>query len=423
MRAPRLAGLGRRRSPHAVVAALLAIAALVIPVATAPTATAQDAATTAVTTVPAAPLTDSGYWAVADHMQQLLDSSWDEQLGQYRPGGGGTDPMVNSLMLLTHSVAAMQNHQGPARNDHRARLIAKALVSYPAFITTRPTNPRPPARRSTRPVGRTRWAASAASTWCSTPRWSTGSSTPGRRASSSACRSRPPTRSPKAIDTTARGSFWRYPTIRLNQINWYALMYAADAIRCPAIRRCYATTCAATARFSGVRGTAAAQPVRRRAALALQPARGARTRRSTSTRPRRATSSCRSALLCARTPPPGWRRFHALGSRGLLRVDAGARWRATGRTRATWTAGLPGSASSAGTGSEEARAHPGGADRHGVLRPAFAARSANSDGWAEEAVLDRGLRFYERAASGDAQAAAGRRFFQAMSATRSRRRR
>ena len=32
-----------------------------------------------------------------------------------------------------------------------------------------------------------------------------------------------------AIHRTARGSFWRYPTIRLNQVNWYALMYAADA--------------------------------------------------------------------------------------------------------------------------------------------------------------------------------------------------
>ena len=32
-----------------------------------------------------------------------------------------------------------------------------------------------------------------------------------------------------AISRTARGPFWRYPTIRLNQINWYALMYAADA--------------------------------------------------------------------------------------------------------------------------------------------------------------------------------------------------
>ncbi len=33
-----------------------------------------------------------------------------------------------------------------------------------------------------------------------------------------------------AIHNTARGSFWRYPTIRLNQVNWYALMYHADAV-------------------------------------------------------------------------------------------------------------------------------------------------------------------------------------------------
>src|SRR3954452_11619261 len=32
-----------------------------------------------------------------------------------------------------------------------------------------------------------------------------------------------------AIHRTAHGQFWRYPTIRLNQVNWYALMYAADA--------------------------------------------------------------------------------------------------------------------------------------------------------------------------------------------------
>jgi hypothetical protein len=33
----------------------------------------------------------------------------------------------------------------------------------------------------------------------------------------------------EAISRTARGKFWRYPTIRLNQVNWYSLMYAADA--------------------------------------------------------------------------------------------------------------------------------------------------------------------------------------------------
>src|SRR4051794_23869137 len=224
MRAPQLAGLGRRRSPLAVVAAALAIAALAGPVAT---ASAQDA-TAAAATVPAAPLTDRGYWVVADHMQQLLDSSWDERRGQYRPGGGGTDPMVNSLMLLTHSVAAMQNHEGPARNDHRARLIAKALVSYPAFIGTRPTNP--PAGSQVHAPGWTNSMDSVSGqhlvfdaevvdglvyAWQAREPIGLPQSTSDAIA--------------RAIDTTARGRFWRYPTIRLNQINWYALMYAADA--------------------------------------------------------------------------------------------------------------------------------------------------------------------------------------------------
>ena len=37
--------------------------------------------------------------------------------------------MANSMLLLTHSVAAMEGHVGPARNDHRARTLAERLVS------------------------------------------------------------------------------------------------------------------------------------------------------------------------------------------------------------------------------------------------------------------------------------------------------
>ena len=146
---------------------------------------------------PAAPLNDSGYWAVADQMQQLLDNTWDERRGEYRPGGGGADPMVNSLMLLTHSVAAMEGHEGPARNDHRARLIAKALVSSPAFITQRPAHPKPGsqihapgldelARRRRRAAPRLRRRGRRR------PRLRLA-----RPRRSSACRSRRPTRSPR----------------------------------------------------------------------------------------------------------------------------------------------------------------------------------------------------------------------------------
>ena len=62
-------------------------------------------------------------------MQQTLDASWDDDAGYYKLGGGGVEPMANSMLLLTHSVAAMQGHVGPARNDDRARTLAAKLVS------------------------------------------------------------------------------------------------------------------------------------------------------------------------------------------------------------------------------------------------------------------------------------------------------
>ena len=178
---------------------------------------------------PAAAYDDAGYLAYADRMQERLDPLWDEQAGRYRPGGGGVDSLVNALMLLTHSVAAQQGHEGASRNDHRARLIALALVSPPAFREEQAPHPKPGSQ--THAPG---WSCSM-----------TGGSgcqhlvfdaeivdglvyawiAPG--ASSALPQSRPPMIA-DAIDRTVRGSFWRWPTIRLNQINWYALMYAAD---------------------------------------------------------------------------------------------------------------------------------------------------------------------------------------------------
>src|SRR3954447_22715193 len=84
---------------------------------------------------------DAGYLAYADRMQTRLDGLWNEQRGRYEPGAGGVDALVNSLELLTHSVAAQAGHVGPARNDHRARRIARALVSPPVFIERRPSHP------------------------------------------------------------------------------------------------------------------------------------------------------------------------------------------------------------------------------------------------------------------------------------------
>ena len=174
------------------------------------------------------PFDEAGYWAYADRLQVRLDPMWDEQAGRYRSAGGGTESMVNSLMLLTHSASAMAGHEGPSRNDHRARLVARALVSSPAFLTRMPSKPKPGSQPHA-------------------PGWSNSMASHGNQhlvfdaeivdGLTYAWRARRQLGLPKstsdsiarAIDTTARGRYWRWPTIRLNQINWYALMYAADA--------------------------------------------------------------------------------------------------------------------------------------------------------------------------------------------------
>jgi hypothetical protein len=172
---------------------------------------------------------DAGYLAYADRMQERLDGLWNEQRGIYEPGPGGVDALVNAGLLLTHSVAAQAGHDGPARNDHRARLVAKALVTAPAFIDRRPQHP---------PTG----------SQLHVPGWSSSMYTidAGQHLVYDAeivdglvhaWKARRELDLPDAtarmiadrIHRVARSRFWRWPTIRLNQVNWYALIYAADA--------------------------------------------------------------------------------------------------------------------------------------------------------------------------------------------------
>jgi hypothetical protein len=200
-----------------------------------------------------APYDDTAYWAFADRMQQRVDSRWDEQAGYYRLGGGGVEPMANSMLLLTHAVAAMQGHEGLTRDDHRARLLAARLVTGTPFVEK-------PALGQAHAPG-----------WVNTMSGKNG----GQHLVFDAevvdglvyaYRARGALQLPEAtvakirsaIHRTAHGSFWRYPRIRLNQVNWYALMYAADATvtgDTTLLRRDLALQLKRF--FAGVRGTAA----------------------------------------------------------------------------------------------------------------------------------------------------------------------
>ena len=171
-------------------------------------------------------LDEAGYWQLADATQQRLDPIWDEHAGMYRPGGSGTDPAVNAGLLLTHAVAAQRGHEGPARNDHRARLIAARLTrrggpfadngqAAPGAQRHTPgwTNSMDSARASQHLVFDAEVVDGLVAAWRARRELDLPASTVA------AIEDR--------IGRTVAGKFWRYPAIRLNQINWYGLMYAA----------------------------------------------------------------------------------------------------------------------------------------------------------------------------------------------------
>jgi hypothetical protein len=172
----------------------------------------------------ASALDEQGYWAFADRMQTKIDRYWDDREGLYT----GLNAGAHSDVLLTLAVAAQRDHQGPARNDRRARRIVDALVDSPPFVAKAP--PRWKDAQTHAPgfvssmhtiksnqhlvvdsevIDGLRYA------WLA--RRELGLST----AQASAIADR--------IHRTAMGSYWRWPAIRLNQINWYALVYAANA--------------------------------------------------------------------------------------------------------------------------------------------------------------------------------------------------
>ena len=118
----------------------------------------------------------------------------------------------------------------PRATTARARRIVDALVDSPPFVATSRRRARgTPRSHAPGFVASMHLASAPTSTSSSTARSSTACATRGSPAASSASPTRRRTRSPTASTAPRSARFWRWPTIRLNQINWYALVYAANA--------------------------------------------------------------------------------------------------------------------------------------------------------------------------------------------------
>ena len=251
----------------------------------------------------ASALDEQGYWAVADRLQ--ANGSTATGTTQRRPLLGLQ--LGRALRRPAHARGRRaarpprRRAQRPPRAPDRrcARRLAAVRRDRAAALEGRPdARARASCPRCTR--------SAPTSTSSSTARSSTASATRGSPGASWGS----PTRSRDAIadriHRTAMGSYWRWPTIRLNQINWYALVYAANATVTGSPRllrhdlRLQIERFAARAR--GTRGRRR-QP-RRRAALQL-PAAAARRRRADEHRLRRVREHHRLVHARVRAGPPG----------------------------------------------------------------------------------------------------------------------
>jgi hypothetical protein len=86
------------------------------------------------------PYSNADYWALADALMVNLDSWWDQDRAAYVLRGTPS-ARVNSALLLTHAIAARTGHDGPTRQDARARTLVDRLTTAPAWLGARGRGP------------------------------------------------------------------------------------------------------------------------------------------------------------------------------------------------------------------------------------------------------------------------------------------
>jgi hypothetical protein len=169
------------------------------------------------------------YWRFADWLQPYFDPLWvpDKQL--YGSGNSDVGRIYhNSLLLTTHAIAALTHHDGPTRNDARARVLARRLCDSPPW--TELTAPAAPDPQFHTPG----WVESMGTRYAAMDK----SIDPKvAEALTYAWRARDVLALPQEtvdliadrISRCAHGPFFRYPSVRLNQINWNCELYAHNA--------------------------------------------------------------------------------------------------------------------------------------------------------------------------------------------------
>ena len=189
-------------------------------------AVAKAPAAGAAAIVESTPLTNAGYWRFADWLQGALDRLWSESAGTYT-----NDTRINACVLMTHAIAALEGHDGAARRDERARRLAARLCESPPFRAPRG---RPTQHANPRSETQTHAPGWVSSMTRRDSQMHLSVDPKVARALYYAWRAReqlqlPPetvTRMVQCVRSVANSPFFRYPNIRLNQINFSAEIQA-----------------------------------------------------------------------------------------------------------------------------------------------------------------------------------------------------
>jgi hypothetical protein len=171
-------------------------------------------------------LSNDDYWRFADWIAPYFDALWIPEKNVYGSGNSAIGRIYhNSSLLTTHAIAALAGHQGACRNDDRARILARRLCDSPPWSElTEPIEPDPQFHAPG-------WVESfgtrdAAMDKSIDPKVA--------EALMYAWRARDELDLPQEtldliadrISRCAHGAFFRFPNVRLNQINWNCELYA-----------------------------------------------------------------------------------------------------------------------------------------------------------------------------------------------------
>ncbi|HEV2820018.1 MAG TPA: hypothetical protein VGW11_05880 [Solirubrobacteraceae bacterium] len=173
--------------------------------------------------------TAADYWALADRVMGRMDRRWREGEGAYSPVTSPVSTAANATMLTVHATAALLGHEGESRNDLRAVSLVNQLVASPA-----PWRGVKYAKNGDKMFHRPGWTqslrdADAHQDKAIDPKVAEALALAYRAGDTLGLDQAVRERIVDQVDRCARGPFFRYPNVRLNQINWNCELYALAA--------------------------------------------------------------------------------------------------------------------------------------------------------------------------------------------------